>query len=317
MSQRALTLVDILGQLNSDSSGDVPYDPNEVINAFAGDTETLQLTSESLTAATVTDYPVNIIQDAAPVGYWRLDDAVSPTSVYDSNPNGNSTTYPKLPGTVVGTATFQSAGAMTGSKGALFGGTSGDYVEVTSTASLQITSNLTIEAWVKVSSLGSGFIIVRKNASDTSEYAMRVGSAGALVFRFGGDPFNQTVGPSNISTGSWYHLAVVRNAALKTVIGYVNGVAGTTQTYTAAPSTTAGTVRIGPSTAGTLDEVVIYNRALTGAQIASHYAWGTAADVNATPYGTGKWGLAQYPNPGASSGQSWGGGDTWGSGTYA
>jgi hypothetical protein len=312
---RALSLVDVLAQLNQDSQTDVPFDPSEVINQFVADQETLNVGSETLTLATITDYPVNVIQDVGPVAYWRLDDPLASTAVYDSSPWA-STTFPKVPGTVSGGMTFQVTGAMNGSKCATFDATTG-YFEVANTASLQRVGDLTIEFWLKVTSLAAAQVIVSKGT--TGEFHVLLNTNGSISLLMG-PSYNTVVIPAaSITTGTWFHVAIVRTAAGKKVNAYLNGVSQFSGTYTTTPSTTTNVVRVGASSPGTaasffngqLDEVVLYAKALTATQVAAHYAWGTAADVGSTGWGTGRYGYIQYPTPGAATGSPWGVG-VWG-----
>jgi hypothetical protein len=462
MSLRALSLVDVLAQLSQDSGEVVAFNASEVIDALAVDTETLNLTSETLTATTLTDYPLNVVQDSGPVGYWRLDDPanlnegfesgvtgwtptggtfaqssaqahsgtksglltvtgspsqayvryqlpvvtavaytltmwcyvpggsssvaaaidwydsgsnylstsssggttiasntweqrtlsvtappgaayaqVGPTigatptgktlylddvvfngPVFDSNPWGNTATLPKLSGTVNGTVTFQAAGAMAGSKGATFDGTTG-YVECANTASLQRVGDLTIELWFKTTSLSAAQVLVSKGT--TGEYHLLLNTNGSISLLMG-PSYNTVVVPaSTISTGTWYHLVVVRTSLGKKINAYVNGASTYSGTYTTAPSTTTNVMRLGATSptagsyfVGTLDEVAIYERSLSATQVSNHHAWGVAADVGSTGYGIGKYGYVQYPTPGAVSGSIygdpaviWGGGAIW------
>lgn len=321
MSLRALTLVDVLAQLQQDSGGEVAYNPTEVINALVAGTETLRLTSETWTETTTTNYPVDLIQDAAPVGYWRLDDAASPSSAYDSSPTA-STTWPRLPASISGTVTFQVTGAMTGSKGATLNGSSG-YLQVANTAALQRTGDLTVEAWLKMTSLASASVLVSKGT--TGEYHVIVNANGSVTLMMG-PSYNTVVVPAaTITVGPWFHLVISRRAIDKSINTYVNGVNKYTGNYVSTPSTTTNVMRIGatsPTAAswfnGTLDEVALYDRPLSATQAATHYAWGTATDVGSTPYGTGRYGLACYPNPGALAGAVYGDpSSVYGSATYA
>src|SRR5690242_4891333 len=160
MSLRALTLVDVLQQLQQDSGETVPFDANEVTNQLQTDTETLVAGSETFSSSLTTNYPINIIQDAGPILYWRLDDALSSTTVFDSNPWASST-YPKITGSVSGTVTFQVTGAMTGSKAVTLNGTTG-YIEAANTASLQRVADLTIELWFKATNLTAAQTLISK-----------------------------------------------------------------------------------------------------------------------------------------------------------
>lgn len=319
MVLRALTLVDVLQQLVSDSGAGVPFNPNEVVNQSTADFETLLVTGETLSATTGTDYPVNITQDAGPVGYWRLDDPVSSTTAYDSSPWANAN-FPKVPASVNGGVTFGTTGAMNGSTGATFDGSTG-YLEAANTASLQRTGDLTIEFWLKVSSLAAAQVIVSKGT--TGEYHVLLNTNGSISLLMG-PAYNTVVIPAaSITTGTWFHVVIVRTLVGKTVNAYLNGVSKFSGTYTTSPSTTTNVLRIGttsPSTGsfynGVLDEVALYARALSATQVANHHTWGVAADVTSSGYGRGRYGYVQYPLPGQVSGSVYGTA-VYGTDTYA
>jgi hypothetical protein len=171
---------DVFSQLAGAANSPQAYDPNTVINSFAGDYETLNLAAaaETWTTATGTNYPLNVIQDAGPSAYWRLDDPASSASIFDSSPFATAL-FPKVPLTVSGGITFQATGAMTGSKGATFNGTSG-YATAGSGSPLAITGNLTIEAWVKLTSLSAISTIVDKGGT-SGEFGLSVQTNGSLV----------------------------------------------------------------------------------------------------------------------------------------
>lgn len=318
---RALTLIDVLNQLNTDSSADVPYDANEVINQLAAVDETLVVGSESLTATTTTNYPVNIVQDVGPVGYWRMDDAVSSTIADDSNPWGNSTTYPKLPATVHGTVTFGATGAMTGSNAAQFDGSTG-YLEIPNTGSLRLTGDLGIECWLNTSSLAAAQVIVSKGTN--GEYHLRLNTNGSISYGDLATGLVTVVPAASISVGNWYHLAVSRTLSGTTLNVYLNGSSTFSGGYTLIPSPSSNVVRWGADATGAaasffngyLDECCIYARPLSATQAAAHYAWGTAPDVGSTPWGTARWGEFGWPVPGAASGAVYGTAK-WGSFTWA
>src|SRR2546430_9039414 len=79
------------------------------------------------------------------------------------------------------------------------------------------------------------------------------------------------VGPTGLGLNTWTHLAGTFDGA--TMRLYVNGVEVASQAQTAALTATAGTLQIGADSytgenfAGRIDEVRIYNRALTAAEI--------------------------------------------------
>jgi hypothetical protein len=83
--------------------------------------------------------------------------------------------------------------------------------------------------------------------------------------------------PFSPAINTWYHLALTRSGVLYSI--YVNGVLAGSATNSASIPTAAALLTIGEAEnigfmKGLLDEVTIYNRALTGAEIASIFAAG-------------------------------------------
>lgn len=319
---RALTLTDVIAQLQQDSGEDIPFNPTEVINALTADTETLIVGGETLSTSRITNYPVNLIQDVGPIGYWRLDDPTGAATVYDSSPF-NTATYPKVPGATPGTVTFQAAGAMPGSYGAVLDGATG-YIEITNRASLQQTGDLSIELWFKPTSLAASQALVSKGS--TGEYHLLLGTDGSITLSMG-PAYSQVVVPVGaVTAGAWFHLVVTRRAIDKTIAAYLNGVSRYSGSYASPPPATTNPVRLGAASGGaasafftgTLDEIALYARPLTATQAANHYAWAQAADCGSTPYGVGKYGYSCYPAPGSPAGAVYGDSTTtYGGATYA
>jgi hypothetical protein len=94
--------------------------------------------------------------------------------------------------------------------------------------------------------------------------------------RLGGD--RSATGPAALLAGVWSHLAVTYDGAALRL--YVNGTLVRTTAVTGAIGTSNNPLRIGGNNvwgewfAGTIDELNVYNRALTAAEI--------AVDMNAT-----------------------------------
>src|SRR6266850_364756 len=178
-----------------------------------------------------------------------------------------------------------------------FDGTNG-YVEIPDSATLRPT-NLTIEAWVRFSSLdsaGSGgspagdqYIVFRQNtrSSDFEGFDLSKTRVGASdVFRFLiASASGQTAeihSSTTITTGLWYHVAAVRGSNFTQI--HVNGVLerGTNVTFAQDYGNfplyfgTSGQSSWDHKLRGNLDELSIYSRALSGGEIASIYAAGGA-----------------------------------------
>lgn len=153
-----------------------------------------------------------------------------------------------------------------------------DYVEIPDDESLDITDEITIEAWVKLDSSWSdyGHICTKRDGTDTA-WQFYIGPDRKLGAN-GGAYTEDAHGATQIPTEQWTHVTVVITG--NTFNFYVNGNFDATDTATAL-ATNSVPVSIGarfngyPSLAypfvGTIDEVRIYNRALSEEEIKAHY----------------------------------------------
>src|SRR6266850_2812372 len=203
-------------------------------------------------------------------------------------------------GTLQGGATANAAGLVASAFN--FDGTNGS-VQIPDSTFLR-PANLTIEAWVRFASLdsaGSGgspagdqYIVFRQNtrASDFEGFDLsktRVGSND--FFRFlissASGQTAQIYSLTTLTNGTWYHVAAVRGSNFTQI--YVNGVLERQTNVTFAQDYGNFPLYFGTSgqsfwdhkLKGNLDEVSIYNRALSSNEIASIYAAGTSGKCKA------------------------------------
>ena len=211
-----------------------------------------------------------------PVAWWKLDEA-SGTTTSDSSGNGN-------------TGTISGAAWVTGKLGNTlsFDGAD-DYVNVGSGSSIDDINVKTVSAWIKFNSYGEGSFgrIIDKEYSDDEGWFFYLNNVD-VSNSFG--YFHQVAGvgttygdwaasANSLSTGQWYHLAVVydRTNVNNDPIFYVNGVLKSTTELTAPSATPAGdgnqNAYIGNKLDGTrtfdglIDDVRIYDRALSASEI--------------------------------------------------
>jgi fibronectin type 3 domain-containing protein len=147
-------------------------------------------------------------------------------------------------------------------------------------SSLSLGTAMTLEAWVLPSAQNGWRAILQK---EVDAYFLHASSTGALLPAAGGT-FNGSVswfnGPGALATGVWSHVAVTWNGTIMRL--YVNGTEVATLGRTGTLQATTTPLRIGGNTyageffAGRIDEVRIYNRALSAAEV--------TADMN-TPIG--------------------------------
>ncbi|MHC4159293.1 MAG: LamG domain-containing protein, partial [Planctomycetota bacterium] len=224
------------------------------------------------------------ITDAADpnlVTHWKLDEG-SGTTAYDSAGTNN--------GTITG-ATWTTGGMINGALD--FDGIN-DYVDITDSASLSFTNpSLTIAAWVYLNQDQPGQrIIVRKNnqwqlgiyAAD-NKIRNLVKTDGTDGWTAANDEFY------TIDTDTWYFFAFTYNGSVLKY--YANGTqVGSDKTVTGDIVDNSNNVGIGSDTGGSsnningmIDDLRIYNRALSAEEILELFAEGLGGRAfNPNPY---------------------------------
>jgi hypothetical protein len=152
-----------------------------------------------------------------------------------------------------------------------FNGTS-SWVTVADAPSLDLTAGMTIEAWVNPAS-GSGWRTVALK-EDAGGLAFALYSANGASRPAGFVHTTTDVGLNGtaaVPLNTWSHLAITFDGT--TLRMFLNGVQTGTRTITGAVGMTSGALRIGGNSVwgeyfkGLIDEVRIYNRPLTAAEI--------------------------------------------------
>ena len=227
---------------------------------------------------------VNHALGAYAVGIWRFDEGVGAIA-YDSSGYGNN-------GNIIG-AIFTKG--ILGS--ALVFDGSNDYVDTP-----YIQSNVTaytIEVWVKTTDAGNMKVFVQDRGSGAGKsLTLGIGTTGGghggpgkVGFEVDSDSID--IGISSVQTindGNWHHVVGVWSAPVGISISpsqfkiYIDGIETSVTTGSvgsvSSPLTGLGGTKIARHDAwntwfnGTIDEVRIYNSALTAGQIQKHYAQG-------------------------------------------
>lgn len=194
--------------------------------------------------------------------------AGSGTSLADSSGTGNN-------GTVSG-ATWVSAGR-TGFGNALSFDGADDLVSIADSNSLDLTNGMTLEAWVKpADQQGWTTLLMKERTGDALAYALYSSDntnnpPAGYIFGSGGE--NRIGATSSLPLNVWSHLTLTYNGSMLQM--YVNGTLVSSQSASGGISTSTGALRIGGNTVfspeeyfkGLIDEVRIYNRALSAAEI--------------------------------------------------
>jgi hypothetical protein len=220
----------------------------------------------------VASYQQTVLADN-PVLYQRLNETVGTTAT-DITGNGHTGTY-----TGVWTLGVAAGGAGLGTAASSIGGT-GNFIDTPANAALDITGDVTLEAWINTTASGGAQYIMSKGQTDASHgsYGVFIASSNKLTFACT-EVANVVVGGSLLSLNTWYHVVCTRSANTWTI--YLNGVSDGTTSSAQAVSATARNYRVSGVVeqggtffpfAGAVDEIALYNTGLSAAQVAAHYA---------------------------------------------
>src|SRR6267378_538550 len=226
-----------------------------------------------------------VAQTGGLVGAYSFNEG-SGTTVADASGNGNTGTNVST----VWTATGKYGGGLS------FNGTS-SYVDLGNRPMLQMTGSMTLSAWVLATAnpVDDGQIIAKsdsgsgkagwqfKTSPDTGPhtFAIAVSANGSSVVQ----RYSKTVRALN----TWYHVAGVYNASARTLNIYVNGVLDNGTLIGTIPASqfnpnlnaTIGKRSGGFNFQGTIDELRVYNVALTAAQVQADMNTPVAPDTQA------------------------------------
>ncbi len=200
------------------------------------------------------------------VGYWPLDE-------------GSGETTEDLAGDHDGTLVNGPTWTTGTSGGALQFNGSNQFVD-TGAAILDTTANYTAAAWVKLDSLdGFATAVSQDGASNSAFFLQYSGVDNRFAFSFAG---LRALAPTAPETGRWYHLVGVRDASAGTLTLYVDGQrAGTASAClgdTSSGHTVIGRAKFGGNPVdywrGAIDQVHVYDRALSATEVAQLYASG-------------------------------------------
>lgn len=239
------------------------------------------------------------------VGYWKFDESTG-TVAADSSGMSNTATLINGPTWTTGKV-----------DGALSFNGENTYVNCGTDSSLNLANSLTLCAWIYPESFGQGGwgrIVDRGNGS--SGYSFYVNSANSAIkyVAYGNNTVSSSAGI--IGLNKWQHVAVVYDESSGTVTFYVDGQQAGTVGYTASALGSSDVpVVIGirgydlnRAFDGLIDDVRIYNRALTADEVSDISFSATPSDIiidngneNTTSY-TGIWSISRGTNPyGANS----------------
>jgi len=153
-----------------------------------------------------------------------------------------------------------------------FDGTN-DRVDVPDAASLDLTSGMTLEAWVKPTAVSGWRTALMKERGANLVYALYASNGAVPTTENFTSTENSSPGTTGLALNTWTHLASTYDGT--TLRLYVNGTQVSAKTLGGAMPATANPLRIGGNGvwgeyfAGLIDEVRVYNRALSVGEIST------------------------------------------------
>ena len=207
------------------------------------------------------------ISPLKPVASWSFDEGAG-TIANDSSGNNNN-------GILYGNPTWTTEGQV--NKALSFDG-SNDYVDCGNDESLNLTSVGSVEVWANIKTYSNYPGIVSKGAIggwDTNGYGIWLweGKVAGTITNKAENPNHITFSFGSPAINKWNHYVLVWDGSY--VYGYFNGIEVFKQTQTLNVPITSYNLELShiASTAfnGLIDEVRIYNRALSAEEIKRHY----------------------------------------------
>ncbi len=242
-------------------------------------------------------------QSIGPVAHWRFDEAPG------------STTAPDAAGTFNGTLSTTGADFATGGRAGnalVLNQAAGGMVIMGNVLNFPLTSNYTVVAWVKTTSTANNSVVVAKgtNATQLVMNPAQTGGAGKALFTEDGNQSSANVSTTTINDGNWHQVIGVFRGATRTKSIYVDGTPFERSVTATAGATNALEFSIGgmdagagtfiPSFTGLIDDVQVYDRALTDTEINYLFNNPGFALVATTVGGTIRNALNNQPIPNAT-----------------
>ena len=216
------------------------------------------------------------------VGHWTFDGKDMINNVADSSGQGNT-------GYMVAAATSSQQVAGQIGQALKFNGTT-QYVNVGNSSTLNPGSTISVCIWINSSdTVGADGVIMRYDNTNLSSWGLfrNNGSNKMTWYTNGSTQANTISSTAVVFDGKWHQVCGTMDSTAQTI--YVDGVqSGSTSGNSSLWQTPTINVYIGSAMAGlinvtaTLDDVRIYNRALSPAELLQLYQQGTGTHQNTT-----------------------------------
>ncbi|MCK4614190.1 MAG: SBBP repeat-containing protein [Thermoplasmata archaeon] len=294
------------GEFYNDTESDCYNDTlslGEHVIHFKVQNETGNWSDEVNTTLIITEKPIAIIESISPnpaiienssivdeslVLYLPMEEG-SGEYTYDQSGNGNN-------GTIHGTSWT------TGKHGsALSFDGNDDYVDCGNDAIFDITDEITIETWIKINEFSNYYYDAIVTKGDDTYRLHRNSTSDTIGFCTSGLSPVSLGGVTKINDGEWHHIvAIYGGSADPNKYIYVDRELDASVGVSGSISKDSSPLQIGENSKysrnwnGLIDEVAIYNRALTAHEVRNHYNRTFGARVQFVGNGTDDGSITQY-----------------------
>jgi prepilin-type N-terminal cleavage/methylation domain-containing protein len=211
------------------------------------------------------------------VAAWNFSEASGATLFRDITGNGNNGTCSGITCPTINTGGVSFSGGNFGN--ALFFDGGDDYLNGGNNTSLQVFTFITIEAWFNAASFTNAYSTII--GKDTAYYLYIPSPGTSISFRHSGLGDGWSSASYSLNINQWYHVVVTWDGAKTSIYldgQYVGGEAAAGTISSTGSSLAIGDYRANGDAShrfsGLIDEVRIYNTALSSAQIQQHYVQG-------------------------------------------
>ncbi len=251
------------------------------------------ITGHNLTStftSTLNTLQVEDPQESGLVGYWKFDEGTNSGAIIDSskvNPVGvrrGGTGAIIWTGSVLPSLNFYNRFAMH------FGGAPGDAVSIPVSSAFPSTpTNITQAAWIRTTALGSMVVVTRRNQilNNNSDWPTIQVNGGGVAILVDDRSYGNATSFIPVNDGQWHHVAGVKSGTTYSI--YVDGTFRDSFTDAHSMDGSPGlnyNIGLGPNWSGSnfigdIDDVRVYNRILSAAEILNlargNYANGSTA----------------------------------------
>ncbi len=166
-------------------------------------------------------------------------------------------------------------------EGTIFGGSRGEgifgralvldpdgsgFVSIPSSSDLDLTSELSIAAWINPRSTAESTVIFRRGTSPNLQYEFGIMN-GYLEFSFYNGDFFQNISSGSIPTNKWSFVVVTFSDQNNEIRFYINGKLDSVRSQAGSIKSYPEGEEIGTEFNGSIDELMVFNRVLSPSEI--------------------------------------------------